>query len=313
MVMAVYNGEKYLAEAIESILSQTFEDFEFIIVDDGSTDSTQKVIRSYKDKRIKLIVQKNKGLSISCNNAISVAKGKYIARQDADDISLPERFWKQFEFLESHPIVGLLGTNYHTIDANGDIRSTTNVFTHPSDLDLAETIYNQFGHGTVFIRRNILNKSGVYNPRYHIANDVDLWVRISHVSKISNLVQPLYKWRSAQEGLSTNPKNKERLKSEVWEIRNAAFDHYLKVGNFYSLLSFHPLSVREGSRKYLKMKSVLFRNLSLLYAYRKYRKRAIFCCIGAIFFAPGTKRNYVQLFILLFSKSEIRKIKYESS
>src|SRR6476646_1873373 len=112
VVMAVYNSEQTAPESIESILQQTFSDFEFIIVDDGSTDSTGEILHAYArlDNRIKLYTQENLGLIASLNRHCRLAKGRYIARMDADDVSSPDRFEKQFGFLEAHPEIGVLGT-----------------------------------------------------------------------------------------------------------------------------------------------------------------------------------------------------------
>ena len=118
--MPVYNAGYYLKEAIDSILNQSFSDFEFFIIDDKSTDNSLEIIKSYKDDRIILIEkQSNTGYTDSLNMAIKLSKGKYIARMDADDISSPKRFLKQYEYLESHQDVVLLGTNYEIIgDSN---------------------------------------------------------------------------------------------------------------------------------------------------------------------------------------------------
>jgi glycosyltransferase involved in cell wall biosynthesis len=122
VVMSVYNGEKYLRQAIESILQQTYTDFEFIIIDDGSTDSSREIIQSYDDKRIRLVInEQNIGLTKSLNKGIRLAKGEFIARMDADDISLPQRFEKQVAYLDSHPEVGVLGTYANIIDHRGKI------------------------------------------------------------------------------------------------------------------------------------------------------------------------------------------------
>ena len=110
--MPVYNGEKYLQEAIESILNQTFKDFEFIIINDGSTDKTLEIIKSFTDPRIKLITQENRGIIYSLNKGITESRGKYIARMDADDISLPERLEKEYRFLEQNPNYGIVGTTF---------------------------------------------------------------------------------------------------------------------------------------------------------------------------------------------------------
>ena len=125
VVMSVYNSEKYIIEAIESVLSQTFNDFEFIIVNDGSTDNSLSLIKSINDPRIKIIDQENKGLSKALNIGINIAKGKYIARLDADDIALPTRFEKQYKFLENNPECVALGTEaiYTTEDGKELYRS----------------------------------------------------------------------------------------------------------------------------------------------------------------------------------------------
>ena len=114
--MGVYNGEKYLKESVESVLSQTFSDFEFIIINDGSTDGSTEMLQSYSDSRIRLYHQENRGLTASLNRAISLAKGKYIARQDADDISMEMRFEEQFRFLERNPDVVIVGSSCILID-----------------------------------------------------------------------------------------------------------------------------------------------------------------------------------------------------
>lgn len=119
VVMSVYNGEKYLPETIDSILNQTFKDFEFIIINDGSTDKTAKILTSYDDPRIRIFNQENMGLTKSLNRAISLAKGEYIARMDADDISYPERLKKQVDYLNKNPDIGLVGSKYIRIDKRG--------------------------------------------------------------------------------------------------------------------------------------------------------------------------------------------------
>ncbi|MHA1713815.1 MAG: glycosyltransferase, partial [Candidatus Ranarchaeia archaeon] len=119
VIMSVYNAEKHVKKAIDSILSQTFRDFEFIIINDGSTDRTSEILKSYADPRLIVVNQANRGVTQSLNKAIGMARGQYIARMDADDISLPQRLEMQVEFLEEHPEVGLVGTSVITIDEEG--------------------------------------------------------------------------------------------------------------------------------------------------------------------------------------------------
>src|SRR3989338_10709157 len=122
VIMSVYNGMPYLPEAVKSILNQTYKNFEFIIIDDASTDQSTKYLRFLKDKRIKLIKNsKNLGLAASLNKALKFAKGEYIARMDADDISLPKRFEKQVKFFKKHPSVDICGTWVNLIDDVGKI------------------------------------------------------------------------------------------------------------------------------------------------------------------------------------------------
>ena len=112
VVMPAYNAENYIREAIDSILAQTFRDFEFLIIDDGSTDHTVEIIRSYSDSRIRLYQnERNMGVAATLNRGLDLARGEYIARMDADDISLPERFAKQAAYMDAHPDVAVCGSN----------------------------------------------------------------------------------------------------------------------------------------------------------------------------------------------------------
>lgn len=199
--MSVYNGEKYLREAIESILNQTFIDFEFIIVNDGSTDNSLKIIKNYSDERILIINnEKNIGLTKSLNKALKQAKGEYIARQDADDISLPNRFEKQVKHFEKHPEVVLVGTNVCLIDETGEIIEKRVVSAKPSIKDLFKK--NRFSHGSVMIQKEIVDKLGGYNELFKYSQDYELWLRIAKCYEVRNLTQVLYKLRFHNENIS---------------------------------------------------------------------------------------------------------------
>ena len=110
VVLPVYNCADYVAEAVQSILDQTFSNFEFLIIDDGSTDATSNVLQGFRDPRIRSITQENHGLAFTLNRGLELSRGRYVARQDADDISLPDRLGKQVAFLEAHPACALVGT-----------------------------------------------------------------------------------------------------------------------------------------------------------------------------------------------------------
>ncbi len=195
VIMSVYNGEKYLGEAIDSVLGQTFTDFDFIIVNDGSTDGSPGIIQSYRDERIRVINnEKNIGLTKSLNKAIKESDGEYIARQDADDISLPERFEEQVWFLEEQQEVALLGTSIYRIDSDGKTIGKMVMLARPTMKDLLRG--NQFNHGSVMFRRKLLDAVGGYNDLFRYVQDYDLWLRIARHHEVRNLTKLLYKLRS---------------------------------------------------------------------------------------------------------------------
>lgn len=200
VIMSVYNGEEYLREAMDSILNQTFTDFEFIIVNDGSTDNSLKIIETYNDERIGIINnEKNIGLTKSLNKALKQAKGEYIARQDADDISLPNRFEKQMKYFEENPEVALLGTSAYIIDETGEIIQKCVVLAKPSIKSLLKK--NRFSHGSVMVKKEIVDKVGGYNDLLRYSQDYELWLRIAKCYEVRNLTQMLYKLRSHNENI----------------------------------------------------------------------------------------------------------------
>jgi len=205
VVMSVYNSEKYLVEAIESILTQTFADFEFIIINDGSTDSSLSIIKKYllDDDRIVLISRENKGLPYSLNEGIIKARGKYIARMDADDISLPMRFEEQISYMESNSDIGVCGTQAYVFSEKSVIKKTHK---HPSkdeDLKLRLLFSVCFIHPSVMIRKSILdNISIIYNEKYKNSQDYDLWVRLASITKFGTIQKPLIFYRVSNDSIT---------------------------------------------------------------------------------------------------------------
>jgi glycosyltransferase involved in cell wall biosynthesis len=196
VAMSVYNGAEYLRAAIDSVLTQTLADFEFVIVDDGSTDGSAEIIRSYTDSRIVLLQQSNQGVATALNHALQFAHGEYVARQDADDISLPERFVKQVEFLGSHPQVAVVGTAATLIDRTGRPFSTFMPFVRHERLvkELKRGVCPLM-HGAVMLRRTALSQCGVYNPVFNWMQDVELWLRLSQHHRLANMREILYQFR----------------------------------------------------------------------------------------------------------------------
>jgi len=204
VVMSVYNGERFLREAVDSILNQTFSDFELIIINDGSTDETREILESYKDERLVLVDQENMGLTKALNNGIARAKGKYVARQDADDVSKPERLEKQVAFMEAHPAVGLLGTRFEFIDQNGMVTRQGVLPIDNRALHERLKVINQFNHGSVMIRKEALDKVGLFRDFFKYAQDYDLWLRIAEQYEVCNLPECLFCYRELEKAISSS-------------------------------------------------------------------------------------------------------------
>jgi glycosyltransferase involved in cell wall biosynthesis len=201
--MSVYNGEEYLRASIDSVLAQTFDDFEFIIVDDGSSDRSPEIIRSYADSRIVLLQQSNQGIATALNHVLRVARGEYVARQDADDLSLPRRFVKQVEFLDEHPEVGVVGTAAALIDPSGRRFSTFMPFVrHDRLVKELKRGFCPLMHGAVMLRKTALSQCGVYNPVFNKIQDVELWLRLSQYHRLSNLREVLYQFRKHDSSIT---------------------------------------------------------------------------------------------------------------
>ena len=174
--MAVYNGEDYIKLAIDSVLSQSFTDYEFIIVDDCSTDSTEKIILSYKDTRIKYLRNKvNVGQTPSLNIGLQSAQGEYIARIDADDIYLPGKLQKQFNFMEKNSNVAVCGTNGLKIDENGKVIGTFKVPQKPKEILFNIYYGSPLIHVSVLMRRSVIIENGPYDENFPYCADFALW------------------------------------------------------------------------------------------------------------------------------------------
>ena len=203
VLFSVYNGADYLREAINSILNQTYREFEFIIIDDGSTDATPQILDEFTDTRIiRLQNDQNLGLVISLNKALAVAKGEIIARMDADDISLPKRFEKQIEFLLKNPSIDLCGTWADLIDENGKIIGEKKFPKRHLAIIRALLLLSPIIHPTFFAKSEVFKELKGYNPRFEYAEDYEFLLRAKktgewHVSlnprKVSEIKQFLEK------------------------------------------------------------------------------------------------------------------------
>lgn len=199
--MPIYNGEAYLEEAMRSILSQTFTRFEFILVDDGSTDASATIVHAFGDPRIRYIYQENQGIAGALRTGCTLAQGKYIARMDADDISLPERFSHQVAYLEQHPETILVSSAVLFINAEGKV--TGRSFPYTSDRAIRKKLerFNPVCHPAVMMRREAYLRSGGYLDIQPFEDHL-LWISLSSLGMLHNLPVPMLKYRILPSSLS---------------------------------------------------------------------------------------------------------------
>jgi len=207
VLMPAYNAEKYIREAVTSVLQQSFTDFELLIVNDGSTDGTEKVINSFNDPRIILINQDNKGIASALNVGLAHARAAYIARFDADDICCPNRLKIQYEFISSYPDYSVIGSAADYIDAEGHFIFTHHPYGHLNE-EIQQLKYSTcpFIHSSVFYKKEVVVKNGGYNEFAYTYEDHFLWVNILRNEKACNLSQPLIKVRLNPESLTIDEK-----------------------------------------------------------------------------------------------------------
>ena len=215
VIMPVYNSEKYLVQSIDSILNQTYEDFEFIIIDDGSTDNSLSIINSYKDNRIKVITNKNNiGISQSLNIGILNSSGDYIVRMDSDDISLLNRFEKQLGFMESNSGVSICGCNMYIIKDSKKV-SETKYCLDSSEIK-TDMLFGRtpFAHPTIMMRSSFVHSCSLkYNNSAIYAEDLELYCNYCHQAKYANINKCLHIYRIHNDSVSV--KYKETQKSNA--------------------------------------------------------------------------------------------------
>jgi len=215
VLMCVYNDEKYVGLAIESILNQSYKNYEFIIVDDGSTDNTSNILKSYSGKNecIKLFRINNSGTTAAANFGLSKVKGKYVARIDSDDISFPERLKIEVEFLERNPGAALIGGGAEIIDVNGNVIGERNIKTiNPARTLLKRNIFQQ---SDVMFRTDVVKNLGGYREKFFNGEDYDLWLRISEKAEIVKLNTFLGQWRLNGSGYSFSRRKEQLLSDKI--------------------------------------------------------------------------------------------------
>lgn len=242
VIMAVYNGSDYLREAIDSVLCQTYDDFELIIVDDASTDNSLEIIKSYKDERIVIICNENNmKLPRSLNKGISKAKGEYIVRMDADDICLPDRFAKQVDFMEKNLDIAASSGNYIIIDADGNVKKKL-LWTIKSHR-LTGELLNRYAkipsplvHPAAIIRKSVFDEGILYNPQYSSAQDYDLWLKINSKYKLGNISDVILKYRVHDKSISSV--KREAQLNNAYKIFSSYTDRKISFSEFKCIMRF---------------------------------------------------------------------------
>lgn len=209
VLLPVYNGAEYLIEAIQSILIQSYKNFELIIINDGSNDESALIIERFKDPRIIFLSQTNQGLAATLNRAIGIANGKYLARQDQDDISLPQRLEKQVSFLEANSDYGMVGTWASIWVGNME---TERAHRHPSEnliLQFDLLFNNPFVHSSMMVRKTVFHEIGLYSTdkNRQPPEDYELWSRIARKFKVANIPEILHVYREIPKSMSRDDIN----------------------------------------------------------------------------------------------------------
>jgi len=320
VIMPVYNGQKYVGEAIESILSQTYKNFEFIIIDDGSNDGTTDILKHYhkNDKRIIILQnQENKGVAYSRNKGIATAQGKYIAVMDSDDISVDTRFDLEIDFLETHPEIGAVGSNYRKITMNGDLTDFQTSYSLSPGINRWRLFFaNQHCHPATMIRRDLFERFRVkYDENIQYAVDYDLWFQINEVSKIANIPNILHYLRSHKNSLTkSNPQKVQAsdaaiIMNYVRKHTNLNFPDRLGIGMKYSKKIAKLEDARQISQIILKLYQQTKR-WDISNNDQKYIRRSVSAKLRAIWHSQNNHPAlllYVLYSFILFPEALIKK------
>jgi len=255
VLMSVWNGAPWVRDAVESILGQTASDLELIVIDDGSTDGTPALLAALGDPRLRVERQSRLGLTRSLNRGLSLATAPLLARLDADDVALPERLARQRAFLGAHPEIGLLGTGAREVDTAG--RQIQVVRPPEGDAAIRRALIrgNPFVHSSVMMRRAVLERLGGYDETLAVAQDYDLWLRMSEITRVANLGEPLVVRRLLPDRVSAR-RDRARLRTEAWvrwrAVRRGAYPPWCAIFALRPVLAqVLPSRLRRGVRRAL--------------------------------------------------------------
>lgn len=289
--MPAYNAAKYIAPAIHSVLQQSFSNFELLIINDGSTDETEKIVHAVADERIKLINQPHQGIAAALNLGLLNAAAPLIARFDADDICYPHRLQKQFDFLQTHSSYVLVGSDVDYADHNGEYLYRYNNTGHTHE-EIAEriTIFCPFIHSAVMYKKDIALEAGGYDAKAHTFEDYRLWTKLISKGKVCNLSEPLILVRLNPESVTVDEKlrgkrfaalKKEMLfespiisaeqENELQEILRSqdffdfkTYSYNILLAKKYLWNNYQPAKARDNVKKALSFKPFQFTGYGLL-------------------------------------------------
>lgn len=228
--MSVYNGEQFLELALDSILAQTFRDFELLALDDGSRDATPQILLAYaaRDSRVRPIIRENRGLVASLNQLLEEARAPIIARMDADDICLPARFERQLAFLAANPDYGVVGCHTDDIDEDGNpwpVTPPQHPTSHEAFIAAIEADTPLLCHPATMYRREVVLAVGGYHPAFRHCEDLDLWLRLSNRTRICSLPEPLLRYRRSAGQVSSRHATEQQIGAAIakfaWHERHA--------------------------------------------------------------------------------------------
>lgn len=259
VLLPVYNGEAYLREAVDSVLRQTYPDFELLVIDDGSTDGTPDILRSYEDPRLRVVRNEvNQGLARTLNRGLQLARGEYVARQDADDVWEPELLAVQVAFLDRNPDIAMVGCAFREIDQHGTPGRTRTLPCSPDEIHWDLHFHNTFIHSGVTIRREVLLRAGGYNENCAYGEDYELWLRLARTHRLANLKTVLARVRTTSTGMRATHPDRERVPRELscraiaglagWQDNDpGSHERILRMWALYVVRA-RPLTPAEASR-----------------------------------------------------------------
>jgi len=308
VILAVHNGQRYLSDAIDSILNQTFSDFELIIINDGSRDKTQYIIDSYKDPRIVVIKnESNEGAVASRNKGIMLSRGSYVAIQDADDKSFPEKFSKQVKILDENPNVGAVGSYFIFSDMAGREFYTALVPCDNKTIQERLILEFIFCHCTLMFRAGHLKNLGGYRRELFLSEDYDMVLRVAEISQIVNIPEALYSYRLNLNSSSIKKRCEQRIMNDLVQAlareRRANGKDRLQLGKNQEVLDFLKQESEKRRCKTRKVRSYGY----FWWAFHLRQKKCFSYARNFLFRAICIfpfEASYWKLLVLIFLKKE---------